>query len=277
MSETGSSLIVCDAHVHVYPFHDRTQAFAALARGLAGLADSARRQAESGSNPVMNVACLIETGAVGLFTELTTPAGAAGVPDMDVAPCSESGSVRVTFPDGDECALIAGRQLVTEERLEFLALGVEGEIPSGVSAERLVRELRDRALLVLNWAPGKWFGSRGAVVARLLAEFEPHDFVLCDTALRPVGWGEPSLMRAARARGYKVIAGSDPLPLPGEEWRVGTYGFWAEGDWDAACPARSLADVLLRSDSVPHRVGARGSLPSVFLRLLRHRVRGDTV
>jgi hypothetical protein len=269
MSAGAASLIVADGHTHVYPFHDRTRALDALGRGLNRLAGPAPDRGER----IVRVACLIESNASGVFGKLVAQSEAEPGREGAVEPCAEPQSVRIRPATGEETTVVAGRQVTSEERLEILALGTVEQLEDGAPAAQLVRELRGRAVPALNWAPGKWFGARGGVVARLLAEFGPADLVVCDTALRPVGWGEPRLMRAARARGFKVIAGSDPLPLPGEESRVGSYGFRVEGAWDSEYPARSLAALLLRSDAVVHRVGRRGSLPSVSLRILRHMLR----
>jgi hypothetical protein len=39
-------------------------------------------------------------------------------------------------------------------------------------------------------------------------------------------------MRKAKQKGFKVIAGSDPLPIPGEEQLAGSYAIVADVDFD---------------------------------------------
>jgi hypothetical protein len=51
-------------------------------------------------------------------------------------------------------------------------------------------------------------------------------------------------MRAARKRGFSVIAGSDPLPVPGEEKYAGTFATVFEGDFDAAKPVSAMRALL---------------------------------
>lgn len=131
----------------------------------------------------------------------------------------------------DNLHLIAGRQVVSKERLEFLALFCKANIPDGLSVDDLAKAVKKASgILVLNWAPGKWMFKRAKIVKEVLTKFTPMDLLICDTALRFVF--EPSLMKKARKKGFKIIAGSDPFPLPNEEQRVGQYGFKCEQDLD---------------------------------------------
>lgn len=124
--------------------------------------------------------------------------------------------------------LVAGRQVVSKERLEFLALFCKQSIPDGLNVNELAQAVKKASgILVLNWAPGKWMFKRSRLVREILEKFGPKELLICDTALRFVP--EPSLMKLARKKGFKIIAGSDPFPFKGEEFRVGKYGFICEG------------------------------------------------
>jgi len=130
------------------------------------------------------------------------------------------------------------------------------------------RHTTTTGLTVAAWAPGKWFGARGKVVSGLLRRFGPGGIALGDTTLRPQGWATPFIMRAARRRGFRVLAGSDPLPFGGEECRPGSYHTVVEAD---AGPA-ALAGRLLELPAASLRTGgARGSLLTVARRLKAHK------
>jgi hypothetical protein len=253
--------IVADTHLHVYPFYDAGTALSNLARRLAEHDAGATR-----------VGVLTERDDCRFFRNLragdTCPEGCRVTSLSDDA-------VSVRVPGGEDVILIAGRQIVTRERIEILALTRDRRWPQGESAEDVIRTVRDAdAVPVIAWAPGKWFGQRGTVVRRLIEAHAPGELLLGDTSLRPPGWAEPRLMRAARRRGLRVLAGSDPLPFGGEESRLGMYVSRFEGPFDAARPAASLRALLADPETVIESVGRRSSPLSWAARLLRNAFRG---
>ena len=60
--------------------------------------------------------------------------------------------------------------------------------------------------------------------------------------------------------GFRVIAGSDPLPLAGEIERPGSFGCLLEGPFSVNRPAAALRDLL--AESTPRPFGLGRSLPS---------------
>jgi hypothetical protein len=156
--------------------------------------------------------------------------------------------------------VIAGRQLVTRERLEVLALGTTASLPEGEAIETTLAAVRDAgAAAVLPWGVGKWLGARGAVVARILADPKWRHVVLGDNGNRLELGPEPAQFALARRSGRAVLPGSDPLPLPGEEARVGAYGFAVDVALDPLRPAAALL-ALLRSGSAYVAFGRREPL-----------------
>ena len=156
--------------------------------------------------------------------------------------------------------MIAGRQLVTRERLEVLALGTTAPLPEGEPIEATLAAVRDAgAAAVLPWGVGKWLGARGAVVARVLANPEWQHVCLGDNGNRPRLGPEPAQFAAARRAGRSVLPGSDPLPLPGQEARVAGYGFAVDVALDPLRPAAALL-ALLKSGSAFVAFGQREPL-----------------
>ena len=250
-------IVRADTHVHLYPCHD-----------LRAALDGARAHLDrAGAAPAdARLLLLTERRADRMFASLRdgtagdlgrwTPAGGAG------------GLLPLSAPGGGALHVLAGRQLVTRERLEVLALATEAEFEDGAPVREALAAVRAAGgVPVLPWAPGKWFCGRGRIVAALIAGSAPGDFWIGDTALRPVGWGEPALMRAAREKGFGVLAGSDPLPFAGEERRVGQYGMEFDGAFDPARPADSIRALL----AAPGRLlGRRLSFPAVARRLWKN-------
>jgi hypothetical protein len=166
---------------------------------------------------------------------------------------------------------MAGRQVVTSEKLEILALGADVSTSDGLTAEETLDLIRAAAAIpVLSWSPGKWFGRRGRIIRALIASSSPDRFLIGDTGLRPTFWPMPVLMRRARRKGFTLIGGSDPLPLPGEERWVGTYGVAIQADFDTSRPAESLRQLLTRRDVHFTPVGNRAAGVSFFSRWVRN-------
>jgi len=120
---------------------------------------------------------------------------------------------------------------------------------------------------VLSWAPGKWFFERGKVVKTLIHQFGANQLLIGDTCLRPTIWGTPELAREATEKGLRTIAGSDPLPFPGEERLMGTYATTLQGSFDPAKPASSLRNILRSPDAVAALTGRRCGVFEVMRRL----------
>jgi hypothetical protein len=158
---------------------------------------------------------------------------------------------------GDRLLVIAGRQIVTLERIEVLAIACIENIANGLTLDETITAVHDAgAVPVLPWGVGKWSGERGRFVANAAAR---HRVLLGDNAGRPVGWPRPELFQQ-----HVVLAGTDPLQLRSEQERVGTYGFVLEGQFNSERPASAIASALQKLTQGPpsfgHRVGSFGFL-----------------
>jgi len=131
-------------------------------------------------------------------------------------PAEEGLSAWVRDAGGRRMLVVAGRQVVTAERLEVLVLFAPQEVTAGQTAAQTVEAvLQAGALPVLPWSPGKWWGRRGEAVRRIVAEAGPNQLCLGDIKGRPLVWPSPAAFSLARRKGLKILRGSDPLDLPG--------------------------------------------------------------
>jgi len=243
--------MVADTHVHIYPCYDFPAALASLVANLARLA----------AGEAVSAAFFTERHDCRAFASLQDGSLPAAGRDLEVRSLEE-GAVLLATGGGAEVYLFAGRQLVTAERIEVLAVAMPADLPDGQPALKMVEAvLAAGGVPVIGWSPGKWSLSRGHVVRELLRRFKPGDLLLGDTALRPTPCPEPRLMREARRRGLAVIAGSDPLPLPREERLLGTYATVFQGPFDAAQPLESARRLLRSPAAVVGTRGARSSWP----------------
>lgn len=238
-------MVLVDAHVHLYPCFNVARAFDAAA---ANFAAAARALKGTRSPAHAGVLCLVETADERFLDGVRRHRlgrvwrGRKGYWEIEEGCEPEAVVVRC---GNTRLALIAGRQLVTRERLEVLALGTAARLPDGEPIDKTLTAVRDvGAAAVLPWGVGKWLGARGAVVDRILSEPQWEHVFLGDNGNRLAFGPDPARFAAARRAGRSVLPGSDPLPLPGEEQRVGAYGFAVDVELDDLRPAAALLALL---------------------------------
>ncbi len=252
---------VIDTHVHIYPFYDTAAALDSLLDNLGRADPDASR-----------IGCLTERYDCDLYNQLCAQPDAKVSERFDLTPGDDSLGIR-RRGDGATCQLLPGQQVITGENIEILSLACRERVTEGESAPDTVRAILDKGgLPVAAWAPGKWFFERGKVVRALLDQFEPTELALGDTTLRPLGWTTPDIFRDARARGFRTLYGSDPLPYGGEEQRPGSYCSEvtrASGNGLTETPSGVVRSLLGGGWDISP-AGRRGSLPTVLERLVRN-------
>lgn len=249
--------VVADTHVHLHPGFDLGAALASLCATLAGHGEGILAGFLTERSGCSSFAALCDGSLL--------PGGGVAVRRLP-----EAGALLLESA-GRQVYLFGGRQIVTAERIEVLALGADIELPDGLPAERVIAAIRAAdGVPVLGWSPGKWWGARGRLVDELLRRSRPGELLLGDTALRPRCSREPRLMREARRRGVTVIAGTDALPLAGEERLLGTYATVFAGSFDPELPLQSARHLLRSPNAYAGTCGTRGTWASSAGRWLRH-------
>lgn len=249
--------LLADTHVHFYPDHD----LGALVSG----AVSRLRQA-AGAPDAPCALFLTEGKGYQAFHQLKS--GELSLPDGFELEASPESAGLYLHHEGNRTLLVAGRQIVAAERVEILALGLENEAEDGQPAADVIASADAAgAIPVLAWAPGKWMFARAEVVDRLIRH-SGDVLRLGDSSLRCKGWPLPKPMAAAR---MPVLAGSDPLPFPGDESAAGSYGVRITLNLDEAAPVSSLRRAL-RDETTPiSRIGQRNSAVQMARRMAAHR------
>lgn len=240
-----TDLVVFDTHVHFHACFDES---AFLAAAVANAAEAARRT-EPTAVPTA-VLMLTESAGVCWYRTLRERAAPGNGGQINggwrVETTAEAESLRLVRADGTTLYIVAGRQVVSAERLEVLWLGT-AELPDdGAPLEEVIADARAAgAVPVLPWGFGKWMGRRGRRVGSLLASTQqPRDFHLGDNAARPVFWPRPSFFARAQALGQRVLPGSDPLPFATEVDRVARFGAIAEARLPPETPAAALKALI---------------------------------
>ena len=248
-------MICIDTHLHFYGFYDARAFLGSLVRNLEAIA------------PGCEKAGVVLNRAEGNSFEMLKEA-AVGMPDLNVRASELSFEYEI---DGCKCRIFSGVQVACRERFEVLGLFCHHSIDDGVSARDALQIIRSAGgLPVLAWAPGKWMFSRKHIVEDLLKGVHGRSLFIGDTSLRPSFWGEPRLMHDYRLRGGKVVCGSDPLPVGGEEFLAGTYA--SKLNVDAGADAADMLKRCLETDQVGLGAAGQRCGPAKFAsRMLRAR------
>ena len=220
MSNTINPTALVDGHVHLHGCFEPT-AFLAAAH-----ANFERRARLLGSTEWSGVLLFTESASADWFGRLADGETDVQSKGWRIQPLEEACSLLAEGPRGETLTLIAGRQIVAAERLEVLALGMRDKVADGGQLREVMRFVkRAGAICVLPWGNGKWLGSRGKVVRRLIDGAEHGEFFLGDNSGR-LRWGpRPKEFDIGIQHGLYLLPGSDPLPFPSEFNKVGSYGF----------------------------------------------------
>jgi hypothetical protein len=177
---------------------------------------------------------------------------------------SEDESLITRSDDNRELFLIAGRQIVTEEGLEVLALATTAAYRDGIPIKELLASVQEREdIPVIPWGVGKWIGRRGKIVTALVHAEAGKFFCLGDNSGRPFFWKRPFLFKIAESLNVPILPGSDPLPFRSEQKRGGSFGFSIDAIIDPMKPAESLR-VLLSNGKFEIRSFGRLEMPHRF-------------
>jgi hypothetical protein len=245
-----------DGHVHLHPCFDPLKALAQLSEALTG-------------ESVQAVALLTEREGEHLlrgWCEGALPAGVRG------EVCGDAVSMRVRVGRSAPLLLVPGRQLVTTDGLEVLALCADLEVPDRMPlVETIDWADAQGALVVLPWGLGKWTGGRGGLLKRTLADSR-GGVLLGDSTMRPDHCPGERIMHEAEAGGIQVLPGSDALPVGGEERRGGSYYAEVAYAGPLVDPTRELRELLSRGKAL-QRGGGRPGWGQVLRRQVAYEIR----
>ncbi|MEM9907111.1 MAG: hypothetical protein AAF921_19010, partial [Cyanobacteria bacterium P01_D01_bin.44] len=198
------------------------------------------------------VLLLTETRHENWFTSLLHPAqrgGAALSTRWSFQRTSETGAVCASNSQGQRLYLMAGRQVITAEKLEVLALISDQTFSDGLSTEATIQSIQaGGGIAVLPWGVGKWLGKRGQLISALLQQNQLSPLFLGDNRGRPQFWLRPRYFEMAQQQGGRILPGTDPLPLASEGSRPGSFGLVCPERLNPEKPGEHLKSMLLNPE-----------------------------
>jgi len=250
LSTLKKEVIFVDAHVHIYDCFDENALFDSAYNNFSNEASKQGLDEEFTGllllTETINDEWFNQTYQSAQNNEAKTHSEQLwqihGTPDKKVLkaikPSVEGGKDKVLY-------ILAGRQVNTSEGLELLALATEKSITNGLTISAALEKAHENdAIPVIPWAVGKWLGKRGAILSAVLEKEETSALCLGDNSGRPVFWKNPSHFKQAKTLNKPILPGSDPLPLPGESKKVGSFGFMLEGKLTESSLSSDLKKLL---------------------------------
>jgi hypothetical protein len=251
---TGRIQWPVDAHVHLHTLERVPDTFDAAAANFG--------REFPGREGLIGCLLLTQTSWERVFEALVDR---SKIGDWRLAPVPAEPESIIASRGSHALAVICGRQVRADNGLEVAALGTRQVFADGRSiATSLADVVASGAIAAFPWGFGKWTGSRGRLLESVLAKAPDGSVFIGDSGSRLWLLGEPSVIGRARARGLRVLAGTDPFPFAADHRRVGSFGFLAAIDPDAEAPWRALRAWLLGLPESPTLYG-RPSGPCRFV------------
>ncbi len=241
-------MILVDGHVHIYPGYSMRLFWKkALANFKSAAARFTRETRFAGCLLLAESARFDCYAAFRGYALGKRPAPEGFPADWKVLPLADPQTLYLSPPGETGIYLMAGRQIVSREGLEVLALCTDVRADDGLPAEKLIDRLNKSDILtVLPWSPGKWLGARGKYLRELIRKKADSGLFLGDIRQRPTFWPWPAEFKLASRANVKILCGTDPLPLGFQAGLAGSFGNVVFARLDEKRPASHLK-ALLRS------------------------------
>ena len=231
-----------DTHVHVYHCYEAEKFLA-----------QAVRNSDASDPAAKLILCLTESSGFNFFQELKNNASTNTL----VAGWSISGvpgqpAVVLNKPD-QHIIIIAGRQIITQQGLEVIALFHNLQYDDGEETQIVIDKInQDNGIAVLPWGVGKWLGKRGAIITDLLKANRPDKLAIADISARPSLWPDPEQFSLAKKSGYNCLYGTDPLPLNHDQLRIAGAGMILDLPSDPVQAVADLKNILI--EQLPEKI-----------------------
>ncbi|MEN8154179.1 MAG: hypothetical protein ABFR75_09150 [Acidobacteriota bacterium] len=255
--------ILIDGHVHLYDNFDIDTFVDSITKNFKKYTDVENHEFSAAVKMIF----LTEARENEYFSRIENNSLPFRNKDIHAEKTGEKGSILLKQNGSSLFYIIKGRQIITKENIEILSIGPGSKIKDGLPAAEVIEILRERdELAILAWGVGKWFSKRGKIVKGLMKTHKFPNLLIGDNSARPSIWLKPLIYKEGEKLGIPVISGSDPLPLPGEEKKGGSYFFTINGKFDSEKPFLSIKKILKLEIKELKLSGKRDSLFSFLKR-----------
>ena len=249
------NITLIDAHVHLHDVFD-TEKFLMNARHNFKL----HLEALKVSSPLRSYLLLTEGRNETAFEKIKEISGKKSLP-FNIDKTNEEESLRITFAEEDEIIVVSGKQIVTAEKLEVLALGTKTNFEEDNSIVETIKAVTAKdALPVVPWGFGKWTGKRKKIIQYLMTEKNLPLFYLGDNSGRIPLLKGPEYYLKNNLEGKRILPGSDPLPFKNQIAKPGSYGFYIDATPDSGKPFEFLRKYLANKENKIYSFGKLESL-----------------
>lgn len=256
---------VVDGHVHLYSVEKASAQVRRACRRLAAMAH------EGDHHRIIPTLIVLNTVKFDVFASLYGSAPTRG--EHGFVKAGDEYGLWLLDEGVEKGLLIGGAQIAAREGFEVLAVGCNVPPRKQQAAVDIIEYiLAAGGLPVLPWAFGKWIGGRGQEIARILGGEYGTALLLGDNALRPTSSPKPRPFRLAEEMHKPILPGSDPLPLDGDERRIGSYGFEIDGQLSFEAPVSSFLCILRQARRQPRTIGRRLGMVASLAKQLRIRI-----
>lgn len=213
-------LVLLDTHAHYHSFCGVSEFF--------DCAWSNFRSAAASFDEVSNfiaILCLLETRESSRFEEIRDAVqekSAFGPWRIDTV--FDGRFLAAEGEGGAKVYVVPGHQIVTNENLEVLIIGPSADVPHERPLTFYLEQYSSSHLVIIPWGVGKWLGKRGLVLKQAMYQLAQMEYVLGDSSVRPSCWQSVAQFDDAKRLGKHILPGSDPLPVAGQQRKVGIYG-----------------------------------------------------
>jgi hypothetical protein len=252
-------LILADAHVHLHDCFTLEQLLESALRNFSQFSQSKQMKFQG-------ALFLVEMANQSYFNQflhkILSQKHDYSVGQWRLYRTQETSSMIASHFSGQKIFIFAGRQIVTSEKLEVLALITDQNFSDGMSLKETIEKILSvGGIPVLPWGVGKWIGKRGNLLKDIL-HTQPLPLVfLGDNSGRPMFWFRSPYFEKAKEQGLRILPGTDPLPLPSECRRPGSFGFKVQGSLSQQRPGEDIKSLLLDNSK---EISSYGSLENPF-------------
>jgi hypothetical protein len=256
---------LCDSHVHYYSCYDKESFFDEALSNFTRAAQHLNLNAE-----FTGCLFLTETSRDHYFQEFREKASLVSEGRWKFHKTAEKDSLLVEEEGKAKIVVVAGRQIISREAIEVLALGCDAEFAEGLSIQDTIKEVQEkRAIPVLPWGFGKWSGKRREVLCQFLSQNPKGPLFLGDTGQRAHFLAVPDKL----GKDLSVLRGSDSYPFDSDMNKVGSYGSLLEGKIDTNHPAESLKKLIITKKDSLKSYGKNETLINFFIKQFKMQIR----